>query len=233
MADQILAPTTPLVIKSQIPDHIDAKGVVEAAHGVIPNDGKGFIPVTDFPPTKPYEDWKEYLKDWQGRLGDCIANPDEYIQRLLEDNENLKKARKDYEENYVRVLEKGSVNEIERHCEERLKDLKEYHGEVVQMKNGRIQELENDVKTLKTENDDIRRKYLDEINTLLNDRRKDIETYERELLDKLKEVDEQWERKWEAELRRLDADRSALNTERQSLVSIISSRITKWVWRPF
>ena len=67
MSDTIQSPHT-VVVTQKPAQTFDPKDVVEAAKGVVSGDGKGFMPLTDFPPTKPYEDWQYFLEKQRDEL---------------------------------------------------------------------------------------------------------------------------------------------------------------------
>lgn len=118
MSNTIQSPP-PVVVTPTPSQTFDPKDIVEAANGIISGDGKGFMPLTDFPPTKPYEDWQAFLEKQRD-----ILNQDR--ERLLAEDPRT------FFEEQARKLE-VEKNRLEQRCESnfeaRLSDLEQRYVE--------------------------------------------------------------------------------------------------------
>lgn len=118
MSNTIQSPS-PVVVTQTPSQTFDPKDIVEAANGIISGDGKGFMPLTDFPPTKPYEDWQAFLEKQRDTLN-------QERERLVAEDPRT------FFEEQVRKLE-AEKNRLEQRCESnfesRLADLEQRYVE--------------------------------------------------------------------------------------------------------
>ncbi|MDR3088908.1 MAG: hypothetical protein LBU39_03725 [Desulfobulbaceae bacterium] len=148
-----------LILKQEAPQTFDPAALVNAAQGAVSEKGKGFIPATDFPATKPYEDWKDFLDKQHQDIARSGLNPDRYV-------EDIKKA---HEDNQARREEhfRQRNDDLERYTESRFKDLQDYHGEILRRRDEKIDELEKRLHEEKTENKNLERQRDEERDRLL------------------------------------------------------------------
>ncbi len=109
----------------QLPEHFDVKGVVEAARGIVQESGKGFIPVADFSPTKPYEEWTKHLEDWQRRLDESPLDPATALEELKAGKKELEIK---HENDFERRLSDLASGYNDRKCE-----WKEHHRDMLEL----------------------------------------------------------------------------------------------------
>lgn len=151
MSDTIQSPHT-VVVTQKPAQTFDPKDVVEAAKGVVSGDGKGFMPLTDFPPTKPYEDWQYFLEKQRDELN-------QERERLLADDpktffeEQAKKleAEKNRLEQRCESDLKAHLSDLKQRYEERLTDQAKYHGDGISRREDEIYKLETKIQVLETE----------------------------------------------------------------------------------
>ena len=203
MSDQTVTPTI-VIQPPPLPNHIDAKGVVEATRGVIQDSGKGFIPATDFPSTKPYEDWKEYLTTWQQRLDSSQIDPENAFEKLEEE-------RKKLEDKFREDLQRRIDDERKRY-DERTGELKDYHREDRKSLEKNRADLEDHFRTLEARRDvfeaecknalvsyyesrlSILGKFHDDLKSELYKRIEDLEIREKTLKDEKTGLEQKYER---------------------------------------
>jgi len=130
-------PTTPTFIQippPNPPNTFDPKGVLEAGNGIVPKDGKGFVPLTDFPPTKPYDDWSGFLdkKDQQLEEERIRLRNDDPVTKLENDKEALKTRNKELDARHEADLNQR-INDLEEYLRKRHDDLTRFHGEELRL----------------------------------------------------------------------------------------------------
>ena len=121
MADQVnmQPPSPPYIIEPQIPEHIDAKGVVEAVRGVMQDTQKGFLPIKDIDLQKPYDLLTTHLKEQHERLSNSQLDPDNTIAELKDAKRELeRKLKEEFEQR---------IKDITDRYDGRTGELKDYH----------------------------------------------------------------------------------------------------------
>jgi len=172
--------------------------VAEKLKPTIPTDQNGFMPLTDFDPKKPYEDWQKFIEARCEKVENSKLTLDDYATKLKDAHDSNQVRR---EEHFTQRTE-----DWKKHYEARIGDLQKYHENVLTIKDDKIQELETDVQKLKDENKDFRDRHEADVRNRMND----LENYHNEIARLTREVAD-------AKLERLAKEQAHLDTAREKL----------------
>jgi len=145
-------PTIPTFIQIPPPNPpttFDPKGVIEAGCGIVPKDGKGFVPLTDFPPTKPYDDWSGFLDKKNQQLEEerVRLRNDDPVTKLENENEALKNRKKELENRHETDLNQRVID-LEEYLKRRHDDLVKFHADELRLNDYGKDDLKTRVATL-------------------------------------------------------------------------------------
>lgn len=162
----------PVIVNPVPPQTFDPKDIVQAANGIISGDGKGFMPLTDFPPTKPYEDWQTFLEKQRETLNQERARLEsedpktffeEQVKKLETEKSRLEQRHESDLETRLSDLEQGHT--------ERLTDREKHHSDEITQRDGEIRKLESKTKDLEAENNSFISRILSDNNQRIDDNR--------------------------------------------------------------
>lgn len=206
------APITPNFIQIPPPNPpltFDPKGIVEAVKGIVSENGKGFIPATNFNPEQPYKDIKEFVEGRQKRIDESPLNPEKRIADLEGENDilgkrhetDLEKYRADRTSDQV-AFHKTLIDELNR-----------YHVDVLRLKDETIGKLRDKNGELKAENKRLDDQHQQDVNIRIDD----LQQYHTQILSLTREVSEVKLERLDVERRRLDEIWQKLGAERDRL----------------
>jgi len=147
-----VTPTVIALPSASAPQTFDPKGVVEAAQGMMPNDSKGFMPLTNFDPNQPYKSYAEFLskqredleKDRQRVASD---DPKTFFEGQTKKLEGEKKTLEDQHKADLQAR----LDDLLAKYQEQIAALSKYHGGETSWRDAKIGELESRINTLKSE----------------------------------------------------------------------------------
>lgn len=188
MSDIIQSPN-PVIVTPNPSPAFDPKDIVEATNGVISGDGKGFMPLTDFPPTKPYEDWQGFLdkqRDTLEQERQRLAAEDP--KTFFEEQARKFEAEKNRLEQRCESNLESRLSDLEKRYEERLDYQTKYQKDELTLRNVEIEKLEAKNKELEEREKELNEQILTERNQLFEENKQyygkradDMESYRNEL----------------------------------------------------
>lgn len=149
MSDIIQSPS-PVIVKPKPPQTYDPKDIVEAT--------KGYMPLTNFSPNKPYEDWQGFLEKQRDTLNQerervAAEDPKTFFKGRVG---KLEDEKSKLEQRHESDLE-SRLSDLKQQYEDRLADREQYHtngiarrDDEVDKLEAKIQELESETKSLET-----------------------------------------------------------------------------------
>jgi len=216
MTEHVHVSHTPVAFAPKIPDHIDAKGVVEAVRGVMHETDKGFLPIKDIDLQKPYDLLTTHLQEQQDRLNNSRVDPDNVIDKLETENKELEqKHENDFEQ---RILDRD--NDYRARSEE----LEKHLAEVSRLKDAEIGIWQERVKELKGKNQDLKEKFeterdlrLNELQRFHDQRIADLERYHANELALTERYAQRLEEKLQTDEERIREDEKTLREDRNKI----------------
>lgn len=176
MSDTIQSPSS-IVVTQNPSQTFDPKDVVAAAKGVIDGDGKGFMPLTDFHPNQPYEDWKGFLEKRHETLNQ------ERARVLAEDPKTFfeEQARKlEAEKNRLgQQLEsdfKARLSDLEKVYEDRLSDQTKYYSDRITRRDDEIDQWKDRFQKLEMESKSLSSRIIADSDQRLEENMRHYET---------------------------------------------------------
>ena len=180
------------------PEAFNPKDVIEAAGGTVSEKNKGFMPLTDFNPEKPYADMKAFVESRQQRIDASPLNPENVIAKIETQNRDAEEKREGYWRN--RTEDWGKF------YGDRTTDLMAHHSAVLALKDEKISELREKNKELKDENKALQGQHETDVDRRVTD----LERYYADILALTEKVAD-------AKIERLHHEYTRLDTERDNL----------------
>jgi len=209
-----------------LPEH-DFAGlsqVIQSAKPTLPGTENGFVPLKDFDLAKPYEGYAEYLKNWENRLDANPIDPANAFEKLKEEIKELERKLKDEFEQ--------RISDITDRYDGRTGELKDYHTEVLRLKDdeiriwqGRVDELKAKNQNLEQQRDDERNGRLDDLRDFHTQRMADLERYHANELALTERFTQRWEEKVQAVETRIEKEQEQLHVDRKNLFKTVLASI--------